>query len=160
MLLSCVTKYELEISHDEKVEFTLNELIAFIIWLAWAHYKKTPSRLLLNETITQDGVICRIGGHHGNLPISKFPDYAREMLTLVPSLNFPSENSTPELSVTNVRIINGVLGYFDIHGESILPIALKCDEKEQVFYGIRGIEITGSLGFPRYQFKDLTNGRI
>lgn len=160
MIFSCITKYELDLGHGEKVEFSLNELIAFIIWSVQSYHEKIPSLAFNMFRIRRDGELFRIGSCHNGLVVGKLPHYVREMATLVPSLDFPLENSIPERSVVNVRMIDGILGYFDTHGESLLPVALQYDEKEQEFYGICGKEITGKGKFPRYQFKDLTRGQV
>lgn len=160
MLLSRVTKYELDMPHGEKVEFSMEQLIAFIIWLVQAYHDKVPSLVFNKFRIWRDGEVIRIGDCSGAVAMGNVPNLVSEMNTLMPYFTFPSVMSIPERTINSVRFLGMSLGYFDGNNESLLPVALHHDEKEDEFHVLLGDKFTGKSNFSRYQFKDLSKGQI
>lgn len=160
MLLSRITKYELEMPHDEKVEFSMEQLVAFIIWLVQAYHGKVPSLVFNKFRIWKTGEVIRIDDCQGSLAVDNIPNLVSEMNTLMPYFTFPSEMSIPERCLNSVRFLGESLGYFDANNESLLPVALRHDVKEEEFHVILGEKFTGKNNFSRYQFKDLSKGQI
>lgn len=168
MLLSRVTKYELDMPHGEKAEFTMEELAAFVIWSVQAYHEKLPDLEMNRMNIRRDGEVIRIGNHKGAISVRYMPVLTSEMHTLIPYHSWPSEMSIPERTVNSVRFIGDSLGYFDVHGESLLPVALKLvpemdkfyEGKKAHFYVLQGEEFMGKGKFPRYRFKDTGKGQI
>jgi hypothetical protein len=160
MLLSRITKYELDMPRDEKVEFTMEQLIAFIIWSVLAYHEKPPSLVFNQFRIWREGEVIRIGDCEGCLNVSRVIELTSEMHTLMPYFTFPSEMSTPEHAVNSVRYVNNTLGYFDKNNESLLPVALQLDKKENEFYVICGEKFMGKSNFSRYKFKALHRGQV
>lgn len=168
MLLSRITKYELDMPHDEKVEFTMCQLIAFIIWSVEAYHQQLPALVFNEFTISRKGEVIRIGNCKGCLSVNRVIELTSEMVTLMPYFTFPSEMSIPERYVNSVRYSGDLLGYFDVHGESLLPVALKklsavdkfYESKAEHFIMVKGEEFIGKCNFSRYRFKDTVNGQI
>jgi len=160
MLLSRITKYELDMPRDEKVEFTMSELIAFIIWSVLAYHKKCPELKLSGMNIRRNGEVIKIGNCKGAIAVGNIPNLVSEMNTLMPDFTFPSVMSIPERYLNSVRFKGELLGYFDANNDSLLPVALRHDAVEDTFHVILGEEFTGKNNFSRYQFKDLSKGQI
>lgn len=168
MLLSRVTKYELDMPHGEKAEFSMEELAAFVIWSVQAYHEKLPDLEMNRMNIRRDGEVIRIGNHKGAMSVRYIPDLTSEMHTLMPYFSWPSEMSIPERSVNSVRFVDGTLGYFDVHGESLLPVALKLvtevdkfyERKNAHFYVLQGEKFMGKGNFSRYRFNDAGKGQI
>lgn len=168
MLLSRVTKYELDMPHSEKAEFTMEELTAFIIWSVQAYHEKLPDLELNRMNIRRNGEVIQIGNCKGCLSIGRVAELTSEMHTLMPYFSWPSEMSIPERTVNSVRFVNDTLGYFDIHGESLLPVALKLvpevdkfyEGKKAHFYVLQGEKFMGKSNFSRYRFNDTGKGQI
>lgn len=158
MLLSRITKYELELPHGKKVEFSMEQLVAFIIWLVEAYHGKVPPLVFNDFCILKTGEFIRIG--ESELAVDIIPNLVSEMNTLMPYFTFPSEMSIPERSLNSVRFLGESLGYFDANNESLLPVALRHDVKEEKFHVILGEKFTGKSNFSRYQFKDLSKGQV
>lgn len=158
MLLSRITKYELELPHGKKVEFSMEQLVAFIIWLVEAYHGKVSPLVFNDFCILKTGEVIRIGERE--LAVDNIPNLVSEMNTLMPYFTFPSEMSIPERSLNSVRFLGESLGYFDANNESLLPVALRHDVKEEKFHVILGEKFTGKSNFSRYQFKDLSKGQI
>jgi hypothetical protein len=163
MLLSRITKYELDMPHDEKVEFSMEELIAFIIWLVQAYHEKVPPLVFGSFHIRREGEVIRINDCQGGLAVGNVPGLVSEMNTLMPYFTFPSVMSIPERTINAVRYNGDVLGYFDGNNESLLPVALKkipevdkfYENKVEHFVMILGEKYTGKANFSRYRFKDI-----
>lgn len=156
MLLSSVTKYELDMPHDEKVEFTMDQLMGFAVWSVEAYHQQLPALFFNEFTIWRTGEVIRIGDCKGCLNICRVIELTSEMNVLMSSFTIPSEMSIPERTLNSVRYVNDLLGYFDADNESLLPVALKKisgEEKEEYFVLVTGKQFTGKCNSPRYKFK-------
>lgn len=153
MFLSAVTKYQLSLPHDEVVEFTFPELNGFVIWLV-AAYNDPVLPLKLSDTLSvkRQGEVIMFSGKKGGIAMGHVPDVCHEMVTLIPSLLFPSVHSVGERYINAVKEVEDILGYYDGHDQSILPFGLRVNN-DRMYHVLSSQLIKRSKsGFQRYWF--------